>query len=504
MRFFYLIIYFVLISAVPATAQPEEGTLRWAADAEGNAPYIFQDPNDPDKLIGFEVDIARAIARKAGLRPVFVQNQWDGLIPGLKRGDYDIALNGIEITEDRREAVNFSIPYYSTYEQIVVRSGNEDISSLDDLRGKTAGALKNSLAERILREHGGIEVRTYEGEVNAFADLEYERLEAVLVDAPIALYYASWRTLFELRGGPIGEVKYAAAIEKADSALLRIINPAIAAIIESGELRRILEDWNLWNPRMEKMTGDSADLGYTHDKFYYFLSAQDREIDLSAIIERYISFLPSIGEAAWMTIKLSVLSMLAAIILGLIIAVARVYGPPPFRQLAALYVELIRGTPLLIQLLFIFYALPALGIKLDPFLAAITALGLNYAAYEAENYRAGLFSVPEGQMEAALSLGMSRRQALRYVILPQAVRLVIPPVTNDFIALLKDSSLVSVITLVELTKLYNQLASTYYDYIGTGILIALVYLLLGLPFVVLSRKFENRLTFRTRGKKENL
>jgi polar amino acid transport system substrate-binding protein len=169
--------------------------------------------------------------------------------------------------------------------------------------------------------------------------------------------------------------------------------------------------------------------------------------------------------------------------------------------LAVAYIEIIRGTPLLIQLYFIFYALPSIGIKLSPFFAAILALGLNYAAYEAENYRAGLFSVPRGQMEAAISLGMSRMQALRHIILPQAVRLVIPPMTNDFISLLKDSSLVSVITMVELTKLYGQLASTYFDYIGTGIIIATVYLIIGLPFVKLSKMAENRFSTDKRKRK---
>src|SRR5213079_200857 len=127
--------------------------------------------------------------------------------------------------------------------------------------------------------------------------------------------------------------------------------------------------------------------------------------------------------------------------------------------------------------------------------AAVIGVRLNYAAYEAENYRAGIQAIPKGQLDAALALGLSRLQTIRKIVLPQAVRLVIPPVTNDFIALLKDSSLVSVITMVELTKVYGQLASTYYDYIGVGILTAAIYFLLGLPFVRLARWAETRLAF---------
>ncbi len=131
---------------------------------------------------------------------------------------------------------------------------------------------------------------------------------------------------------------------------------------------------------------------------------------------------------------------------------------------------------------------------MSPFLAAIVGLGLNYSAYEAENYRAGIQSIPRTQMEAALALGMTRAQALRHVIVPQAMRLVIPPVTNDFIALLKDSSLVSVITMVELTKAYSQLASIHYDYLGIGLLAAAMYFLIGLPFVRLARLAEKYFT----------
>ena len=125
--------------------------------------------------------------------------------------------------------------------------------------------------------------------------------------------------------------------------------------------------------------------------------------------------------------------------------------------------------------------------------AAVLALGINYAAYEAENYRAGILSVPKSLNDSALALGMNRWQVLRYVTMPNALRLVIPPVTNDFISLLKDSSLVSVITMVELTKVYSKISTTYFDYLGTGIIVATIYLLIGLPFVKLARFWEKKL-----------
>jgi polar amino acid transport system substrate-binding protein len=188
------------------------------------------------------------------------------------------------------------------------------------------------------------------------------------------------------------------------------------------------------------------------------------------------------------------MAMLLAVLAGLMIALARLYAPRFLSAFAVAYIELIRGTPLLIQLFLIFYGLPHVGIRLSPMVAAVAGLALNYSAYEAENYRAGIQSIPKTQMEASLALGMTQMQALRYVILPQALRMVIPPVTNDFVALLKDSSLVSVITMVELTKAYSQLASIHYDYLGIGLLAAGMYFLVGLPFVRLARLAERYFT----------
>jgi polar amino acid transport system substrate-binding protein len=141
-------------------------------------------------------------------------------------------------------------------------------------------------------------------------------------------------------------------------------------------------------------------------------------------------------------------------------------------------------------LIVIYFGLPELGVKLDPFVAGVIALGLNYAAAEAENYRAGLESVPRGQIEASEVLGLSTAQTLRFVVGPQALRISIPPMTNDFIALLKDSSLVSIVTLTELTKTYGTLANSTRDHLGLGLVVAVFYLLLGLPFARLARAAE--------------
>jgi polar amino acid transport system substrate-binding protein len=192
-------------------------------------------------------------------------------------------------------------------------------------------------------------------------------------------------------------------------------------------------------------------------------------------------------EAAFVTLALSVTSMPLAMGLGLVIAIGRLYGPRPLQAALQGYVELIRGTPLMLQLFVLFYLL-----KLPPWVAGISGLAINYAAYEAEIYRAGLQAIPAGQMEAALALGMSRRLALQRVIIPQAVRIVIPPVTNDFIALFKDTSVCSVITLVELTKQYSILANSTGGAIEFALAVAVLYMMMSIPLSWFSRWSERR------------
>jgi polar amino acid transport system substrate-binding protein len=490
----------LLLSTAAGAAEP--APLRWGGDAEGGAPYLLPNPKNPREIIGFEIDLMNALAAQLNRRSVFVQNQWDGLIPGLQRGNYELVVNGLEITDDRKQQVNFSIPYYVCGEQLSVRAEENGIRSLNDLKGKIVGTLKASLAQRILEQTGGIEVRSYENQNNPYDDLAIGRLQAVLMDAPIAVYYSKPNPKLKIVGDSIGRMEYGIALRKRDAALLTEVNTALLALIKSGELRRIYDKWGIWNtetgelfeklaPGSQAQAAPSATPGQAMTDFTENITKQ---VTWRERLQRWRIYLPPLLlQGAPMTLLISLLSMALAVALGLVIALLNLYAPWPVQWLARAYVEVMRGTPLLIQLYLIFYGLPNVGIRLSPLVAAVTGLGLNYAAYEAENYRAGIQAIPHGQMEAALSLGLTRWQALQHIIVPQALRLVIPPVTNDFIALFKDSSIVSVITMVELTKVYGQLAATYYDYIGVGLLTAALYFLMGLPFVRLARWAETRL-----------
>jgi polar amino acid transport system substrate-binding protein len=183
--------------------------------------------------------------------------------------------------------------------------------------------------------------------------------------------------------------------------------------------------------------------------------------------------------------------MALAVTIGILVATGRVYGRWPLQAALTAYVELMRGTPLLLQLFVLYYGLASV-VRLPAFVAAIIGLGLNYAAYESEIYRSALEAVPRGQLEAARTLGLSERQVLTLVRGPQAFRLALAPMTNDFVALLKDSSLVSVLTVVELTKQTQIFAANIGSWVVPGALCATLYLIMSLPLARVARRLEHR------------
>lgn len=485
-QFAWLFTSFFLVS-ISVGAQP---ALRWAADPNSNAPYTFYGPGKT--LTGFEFEIIRAIARRIGRRAEFVQNDWDGLIPGLHRGLYDCVICGIEITPDKANEVNFSLPYYFTFEQFVARRGTAPISSLDQLRNRNIGTLDQTAALKMLENTPGVTAKTYDQEVNAYKDVANGRLDGVLLDYPIAKYYAAPNPELELCGPPFGKIAYGIAVEKGNVTLQQEIDSALRDLISSGELRTILSRWGLWTGTVAQALDQPPESAAPDSEYQMFVSTVTSEGNVWSRVMNYTGAGPLLLRAAFLTLAVSASAMVLAIATGLLLAICRIFGPLPIRWLATAYIELIRGTPLLIQLLFIFYGLPNVGIRLSPFVASVIGLGLNYAASEAEIYRAGILSVPAGQWQAAYALGLTRMRALRLIIMPQAVRLMLPPVTNDFIALLKDSSLVSALTIMELTGAYNRLATETFDYFGAGLVVALLYFIIGLPFARLARTLEKR------------
>ena len=478
----------LIVLSLPSSASSAErtidrirsqGVLLWGCDISGGAPLAFVDPKAPDTLLGFEAEIAAAIAKELGVRPQVVQTDWDSLVPGLERGNYDMAMNGLEIIPAREKRVLLSRPYYAYTLQLVVRKDEERIRGVSDLRGMKVGTMAGTAADALLKRIGGVEIRTY-SQTWPFDDVAIGRIDAAFMDTPITAYYAKPDARLKYSGPPEGEGYYGIAVRKSDTELKAFIDSVIEKLLRSGELKRIYDRWGLW---------DRAQAGL----FTYGAADASRKLRADSADAPLPSFLPLLLRGAGITIVLSVISMALAIALGLTLAFCRIYGPPALRGAVMAYVELYRGTPLLIQLFIIYYGLPNIGIVLSPFAAAIIGLGMNYAAYEAEVYRGGIEAVPKGQMEAALSLGMTRSLSFRRIVLPQAFRISLPAVTNDFIALFKDSSIVSVIAMVELTKTYSILAATTLRYFELGLVVALLYFGMSYPLSVLARRLERKL-----------
>jgi polar amino acid transport system substrate-binding protein len=452
------------------------GELIWGADIQGGAPFVYEDPANPKNLLGFEVDIANAVARRLGVKARFVQYAWSNLVPSLERGDFDIALNGLEYTEERADRILLSEPYFIYAETLAVRAG-APYKSLGDLKGKRVGTLNQTYAHDLLRAEP-LEPVLYEGNEEPYIDLEQGRTDAVLLDNIIADRYGCvpTRPSVVCVPGDIARGTYVIGMRKSDTELKAAIDAALADMRKDGELQQILTKAKLWDVRQtEPLPQGKVAAAAVHR----------RSFD-GGMLWQFL-------DAAVVTLKLSLLAFLLAVPVGLLLAVARVYGGAISSTLARIYIEVFRGTPVLLQLYVLYYGL-APYYSFSPVTAAVLGLGLNYGAYEAEVYRGALLAIPRGQTEAAKALGMAPSQTLRHVLLPQALRLALPPMTNDFVSLLKDSSLVSVITVIELTKRMTIAAVDMRGWLIPGLACAGFYLALSFPLSELARRLERRLS----------
>jgi polar amino acid transport system substrate-binding protein len=451
-----------------------QGEIRWAGDLQGGEPYVFRDPRDPSKLVGFEVDLVAALATRLHLPARFVQNDWSNLVPSLERGDFDLIVNGLEDTPALRGRILLSRPYLQFAEQLVVRRGST-LRTLDALSGHRVGTLASSLAHQILRERPGIETVLYGGQEEPYRDLQLHRTDAVLLDSLIAARYGLSKPDLELADPDVARGSYVIGMREGDEDLKSAIDAALDQLQAGGELQRIFARWHL--PELPATPATPA-----------APSSSDEPPRATFDAAQVGLFFKS----AAVTLLISLAAMALAVPLGLLLALARLYGRGPARFLSHAYIELFRGTPVLLQLYILYYGIVPI-VHLSALAAAILGLGLNYGAYEAEVHRAALLAVPAGQGEAAAALGFSRAQALRLVLLPQALRTALPAMTNDLIALLKDSSLVSVITVVELTKQMTITAVDVRSWALPGALCAALYFAMSYPLARLASRLEARL-----------
>ena len=482
-----------LITAATAAAAAAAGAkpvspLRWGGDASGGGPYIYQGPEN--RLVGFEYELVADLARRIGAQPEYVNWEWENLPLILDGKKIDLVLNGFEWSEERERLWSSTIPYYVYKLQLMARTNDGSIKDWDDLRAqpgqlrKRVGVLQGAASERYLESRFGdtIELKKYPEITSVMGLVEQGLLDATVQDAPSVTYYAKDFPGLHTVGDRIAPGYYVGYVRHGDDQLRAALNAAILDALADGTIQRIYEKYGVWNNDQKGLADVAKNWPPAGTA-----SAESRWANMA----RYISILL---RAAWTTVELSFLAMPLAIAIGLLVAISRLYGPWWLRVPAEMYVEFLRGTPLLLQLFVIYYVLPPFtGASLPEFWAGVLGLAINYSAYEAENYRAGLLAIPRGQMEAALSLGMSTPTALRRIIVPQAVRIVIPPVTNDFIALFKDTSVCSMIAVTELTGAYRFLFQSHPRLmLEFGVLTALLYLLMSYPLSLVARRMETK------------
>jgi polar amino acid transport system permease protein/polar amino acid transport system substrate-binding protein len=311
----------------------ERGTLVWGADAEGGGPYVYPDPANPRAMIGFEAELAGALAGELGVKAQFFQGPWHELPALLGTKQIDVVLNGYELTPSRAARMGHTRPYYIYQLVLLGRRGNPRLASWEDLderrEGRSKwqiGVLQSSAAQFYLEEHfpQTVDVRLYEGTTDSMREVENDKLDAVLVDLPAAVFYAERFAKLEPIGAPVNGGYYVMLVRKDDTALRDALDAAIDKLLADGRLEAIYRRYGLWNDLQDALVS----LGGKSDEA---LGIRAEKLSGWAVIKSRGWLLVA---AAGVTVLLACASMPLAMALGLAVALARMYGPAPLRWLA--------------------------------------------------------------------------------------------------------------------------------------------------------------------------
>jgi len=446
------------------------------------APFEMVDETS-QALTGFDLDLIRALARARGRSVRFVPLPFDGLIPALQAGKLDMAVSAMTITASRAESVDFSRPYFAAGLGVVVRRDGPTISSLDALAGRTVAVQIGSTGALAMATVKGATVTSFNSAPLALQELINGNVDAYVNDLPATLYAIQQRGLSDVRisSRPLTSDLYGIALPQG-SALRSEVNQALAAVIADGELDRIHRRWFRRPAPPLPMVAPALQA-----------KAVANGLDLTLLLRNLL-------RGALVTVALTFSAFAGGSLLAAGLTLALMAGRPWQRNLGRLYVNVMRGTPLLVLLFLVYFGLPALcqqfgsPLRLDPFAAAVGALSLNLAAYMAETLRSGIASIDRGQWQAASALGLHRWQRLRHVILPQAIQRVLPSLANEFITLIKDTSLAAVIGFDELFRQGQLVVATTYRAFEVYAAVGVVYLVLTTLAARIFRRLEQRLT----------
>lgn len=455
-----------------------------------------------DKIVGFDVEVGEAIAHDLGVKLEWVNMDWSGVLGALESGKADLAMAGVTITEERKKkGYLFSRPYLLSGQVIARRKGDTRIQKPADLKDKIISVQQETTGQYAVERIGvpkDHELR-FDQIQDGLMDLRNKKSDATVGDLPtIKAILAKGFPEIELAGPVFVKENLGIVAWKTNPDLMSQVNRSLGRMMVDG---RYAEAYKKWFDE-PLTTGIIAELDSVKDQGSKVPEVTDaptgsvaavKPVSGSAFTFRWDILgdaIPRLAKGAWLTIQLTAYSLVLGIAGGLLLALGRVSPMTLFRPIIVAYVEIVRGTPLLMQIYVIYFVLPIVDINLSPMISGVLALSLNAAAYTSEIFRAGIESIDSGQMEAARSLGMDYRMAMRFVILPQTLRRVLPPLTNEAVALLKDSSLVSVVALAELMRVGKEIATNAGSPTTIFLTVALFYLAMTLPLTWLVRRLE--------------
>ncbi|WP_426244596.1 ABC transporter substrate-binding protein/permease [Nocardioides sp. LHG3406-4] len=474
----------LFLGTTPSTAiadtTPADGQVVRVGTEGIYPPFSFHDP-DSDELTGYDIEVVKEVAKRAGWQLEFVEANFDALFPALDADRIDLIANQVTINPEREARYLFSEPYTYSRTVIVTAADDDSITTLDDIKGKTAAQSSTTSFAEIATE-AGAKVRSVESLAQAAELLSQGRVDVILNDNIAILDYlaASGDTSVKIAGDANTEVNEQALTFRQDDTDLRDqANAALKEMADDGTLTKISEGFF-------KADVSSADGGGEAD-----LSGRAGSKTTWQVLQAATG--PMLKALVQYTITLSLLSMALGLLLALLVALARLSSRPWLHWPARGFISVIRGTPLLVQLFIVFFGLPQIGIKFDSYPGAVLALSLNVAAYSAEIIRSSILSVPRGQSEAAATVGMGYTLTMRRIVLPQAARTAVPPLSNTFISLVKDTSLTSIILVPEMFRVAQNHAGSTTEYLPLYSLAALFYWVVCAVLAVGQNRLETRL-----------
>ncbi|MEW2478886.1 amino acid ABC transporter substrate-binding protein/permease [Mycobacterium sp. NPDC049093] len=451
----------------PARAAAEGETYVVATDITF-APFEFQD--EQGKFVGIDIDLLNEIAANQKFNVTIKPLGFDAALQAVQANQADGVIAGMSITDERKKVFDFSDPYFESGVQMAVLEDNQDIKSYADLKGKRV-AVKNgtegaAFAESI-KDKYGFQIVSFADSSSMFEEVKTGNSVAVFEDYPVLNYNIQrgngFKTVTQKEKGS----SYGFAVNKGRNAeLLAKFNAGLKELKDSGRYDQIIE----------KYLGEGA--GEADNSFIGLLK----------------STFPFLMTGLKMTLILTVVSIAIALVLGIVFGLFRVSRSIVLRAIGTTYVDIFRGTPLLVQAFFIYFGVPpALGIQMTALTAGIITLSLNAGAYMTEIVRGGIQSVDKGQMEAARSLGIGYLPTMRKVILPQAIRTMIPSYVNQFVITLKDTSILSVIGIAELTQTGRLIIARNLQSFTMWLIIGIIYFIVIMALTKFSDRIESRL-----------